>query len=68
MNETLKWYNYKPDKVLEDESFKLLWDFQINTDQTIITSKPDIILQDKMTNKLYIIDIAIPAETNIVKK
>ena len=64
----MKWYNYTPEKVLEKESSKLLWDFQINTDRTIIASKPDIIFQDKKTNKLYIIDIAIPADTNIVKK
>ena len=68
MKETLKLYNYKPDKVLEDESFKLLWDFQVNTDRTVIASKPGIILQDKMTNKMCIIDIAIPADANIVKK
>ena len=68
VKETLKWYSYTPEKVLENESSKLLWDFQINTDRTIIASKPDIIFQDKKTNKLYLIDIAIPADANIVKK
>ena len=68
VKETLKWYNDTPEKVLENASSKLLWDFQINTDHTIIASKPDIIFQDKKANKLYIIDTAIPADTNIVKK
>ena len=36
--ETLTWYSYTPEKVLEKESSKLLWDFQINTDRTIIAS------------------------------
>ena len=67
-NTKLKWYNYTPEKVLENESYKLLWDFQINTDRTIIASKPDIIFHDKNANKLYIIDVAIPADANIVKK
>ena len=52
VKETLKWCNYTPEKVLENESSKLLWDFQINTDNTIIASKPDIIFQDKKTNKI----------------
>ena len=68
VKESLKWYSHTPEKVLENESSKLLWDFQINTDRTVIASKPDIIFQDKKTNKLYIIDIAIPADANIVKK
>ena len=55
---------------LDDLRSKTKWQCKstINTDRTIIASKPDIIFQDKKTNKLYIIDIAIPADTNIVKK
>ena len=64
----VKGNNYTPEKVLENESSNFLWDFQINTDHTIIASKPDIIFQGKKTNKLYIIDIAIPADTNVIKK
>ena len=68
LKQTLKWYNYTPEKVLENETSKLLWGFQINKDRSVIASKPDIILQDKKTSKLYIIGIAIPADVNIAKK
>ena len=36
VKEPFKWYNYTPEKVLENESSKLLWDFQINTVTTAL--------------------------------
>jgi hypothetical protein len=30
-----KWYEHKPEKVLENESAKILWDFKIYTDKKI---------------------------------
>ena len=53
VKESLKWYSHTPEKVLEIESSKLLWDFQINNDRTIIASKPDIICQDKDQQTLH---------------
>ena len=37
-----KWYNHQIRKVLETESVKIIWDFQIQTDQKVQHSKPEI--------------------------
>ena len=63
-----KWYNYEPAAVIENEFFKLLWDFPIQTDKTISNNKPDIIILDKASKTSNIIDIAIPSDYNIVEK
>ena len=33
---TNKWYMHKPESVLENETHKFLWDFQIQTDNLIL--------------------------------
>ena len=33
-NKAEKWYIHKPEKVLESEDCKILWDFPIQTDNT----------------------------------
>ena len=45
---TNKWYMHKPAAVLENDTHKLRWDFDIKTDHLISTRKPDlIIINDK---------------------
>ena len=46
--------------VLENETSKILWDFNINTDQAIHHRRPDIVLIDRVDNRVKIIDIAVP--------
>ena len=63
-----QWYSYNPPPVLENENAKLLWNFNIQTDHTIKHNKPDLIVYDKKGKKIFIIDIAIPNDYNVVKK
>ena len=44
---TNKWYMHHPAPVLENNSHKLLWDFNIQTDQLIPTRRPDLIIINK---------------------
>ena len=37
-----RWYEEKPEVVVESENFKILWDFTIQCDRKIYARKPDI--------------------------
>ena len=39
-----KWYMHNPAPVLENDSHKLLWDFDIHTDHLISARRPDLII------------------------
>ena len=46
----------------ENESFKILWDSNIQTDNIIEHRRPDMIIIDKTSKKTQIIDFTIPAD------
>ena len=63
-----KWYMHNPSPVLENDTHKLLWDFDIQTDQLISARRPDLIIINKKTKKktkqkiCKIIDFDVPAD------
>ena len=63
-----KWYLHQPEKVLENEHTKILWDFNVQTDRYIEHRRPDIILIDKESRECSVIDVAIPGDHNIDNK
>ena len=63
-----KWYEHRPEAVVENEEIKLLWDMRIQTDKTLTHDKPDILLMDKIKRKVQIIDIACPFDTRVLEK
>jgi hypothetical protein len=63
-----KWYEHEPDRVVESNVVKILWDFMIQCDRYIEHRKPDILVVDKLARKCVIIDIAIPGDSRILKK
>ena len=72
---TNKWYMHNPAPVLENDSHKLLWDFNIQTDHLIPARRPDlIIINDKKKKKkkeeriCKIVDFAVPADHMINQK
>ena len=42
-----KLYNYCPEGSVEDDNVKLIWDINIQFDNVIEASRPDLILVDK---------------------
>ena len=46
----------------------ILWDSQIITDRHVPCNKPDIVIQEKKSDRYQIIDVAIPSDYNIHKK
>ena len=62
-----KWYEHEPESVLENEDYKILWDFSIQTDHVIKAQRPDLIVVDKKRT-CKIIDFAIPGDSMIEEK
>ena len=42
-----KWYEHEPERVLENEYYKILWDFSIQTDHLIEVRRADLVVVDK---------------------
>ena len=68
MKKNCEWYKYEPSPVLENENFKVLWDFSIQTDKEIRANRPDIIFVDKREQTVMFIDVTIPNDHNIIEK
>ena len=60
-----RWYEHQPETVTENDSYKLLWDFSIQTDHVIQARRPDVILIDKEKKECKIIDFAIPYDSRV---
>ena len=63
-----QWYTHKPEKVLESEECKILWDFPIQTDNTLEHNRPDVTVIEKKTKKCLLIGPACSFDTRIEKK
>ena len=64
----VKWYNHQPESVIENESVRILWDFNIQTDHYIEHRRPDILVFEKDSRRCFIIDIASPGDKRVVEK
>ena len=49
---TNKWCMHNPESVLENETHKILWEFQIETDHLISARRPDLITVNKKKRTL----------------
>ena len=54
--------------VLENDTHKLLWDFNIQTDHLIPARRPDLIIIGKKERTCKIVDFAVPADHRIKLK
>ena len=63
-----KWYEHEPESVLENEDYKILWDFSIQTDHVIEARRPDLIEVDTKVRNFKIIDFAFPGDSRIEEK
>ena len=63
-----KWYEHKPEGVIENDHVKLLWDFNIQTSTYIQARRPDVVVVDRDKKTCNIIDIAVPVDAGIVEK
>ena len=63
-----KWYNYNPEPQFDTDLAKILQNLPVQTDRGINYNKSDILVLDKNTRTILIIDIAIPYDVNISRK
>ena len=59
---------YNPAPVLENDTHKLLWDFDIHTDHLISARRPELIIINKKKILCKIVDFAVPADHRIKLK
>ena len=62
---TKKWYMQNQAPVLENDTHKLLWDFNIQTDHLIPAKRPDLIILIKKKRTCKIVDFDVPADHRI---
>ena len=53
-------YDHVPNSLLENDDYKMLWDFSIQTDHEIEARRLDLLIIDERENNCQIIDMAIP--------
>ena len=63
-----KWYEDKPNGVIENANYKILWDVIIQCDKEIEARRPDIVVVDKQRREVNIIDVAIPGDVRVCEK
>ena len=63
---TNKWYMHNP--ALENDTHKLLWDFDIHTDHLIWARRPDLIIINKNKRICKIVNFAVSADHRIKLK
>ena len=65
---TNKGYMHNPASVMENDTHKLLWGFDIPTDHLISARKPALIIISKKQRTCKIVDFALPADHRIKLK
>ena len=65
VDHTNKWYMHNPAPVLENDTHKPLWDFNIQTDHLMSARIPDLIIINKKQRICKIVDFAVPVDNRI---
>ena len=63
-----KRYEDEPESVLDNEDYKILWNFSIQTDHIIEARRPDLVVVDEEERSCKIIDFAVPGDSRIEEK
>ena len=61
-----KWYDHQPLPVAENREVRITWEITIFTDKRMKHNRPDITVLHKDTQKWLLVDIAAPADQNIL--
>ena len=65
---TNKWYMHNPESVLENETYKLLWHFEIQTDHLISAWRLDFIIINKKMRIFRSVNFFVPADHRVKMK
>ena len=61
-------YEHAPERTVENEEIKVLWDINTQWDNLIEARRPDLMVIDKKEQKGIIIDIAVPVDVRAEEK
>lgn len=61
-------HRHQVQPVVETDKVKILWDMFVQTDRVIRARRPDIVVVDKSSKEVTIIDIGVPADKNVLEK
>ena len=67
-NSARLWYEHEQESVVENENFKILWDFIIQCEHMIEARRPDIVVVNEVKKEAMIIDMVIPVVTRACDK
>ena len=59
---------YNPESILENETHKILWDFEIQTDYLIPARRIDLAIVSKQERTHWIVDFAVPVDHRVKLK
>jgi hypothetical protein len=64
------WYERAPKSVATSRGGKvtILWNQQVQTDRTIPSNKPDIVIRDNEKRTCMLIEVAIQGDRNVIQK
>ena len=68
LKEKRKWYEHCPERVVEEDDVKLIWDINVQCDNFMEARRPDLILVDKKAKTYVIINVALPCDCRIREK
>jgi len=61
-------HTHMPKPVYEEGNVTVLWNQAVHTDREVTANRPDIIIKNKKEKICTPIDVAIPADRNVVQK
>jgi len=65
---TDKRYTRMPKPMYEEGDVTVLWNQAVHTDREVSANRPDIIIKNKKEKTCTLIDVAIPADRNVVQR
>ena len=61
-------HTHMPKPVYEEGDVTMLWNQAVHTDREVTANRPDIIIKNKKKKTCTLMDVAIPADRNVVQK
>jgi len=65
---TDKWYTHMPKPVYEEGDVTVLWNQEVHTNREVTENRPDITIKNNQEKTCTLIDVATPADRNVVQK
>jgi len=61
-------HTHMPKPVYEEGDVTVLWNQAVHTDREVTANRPDIIIKNKKEKTCTLIEVAMPADRNVVQK